>query len=85
MEFRWYEPNGRLRSKLLGTVEPDAKLLSSRRSRIRARVTEVQATFVAVLYRYAKIKHVSAGFRLENFSMAWQPEALAKKRSTFLL
>src|SRR6266403_1969486 len=37
-EFRWYEPNGRLRSKLLGAVEPDAKLLSSRRSRVRARV-----------------------------------------------
>jgi len=29
---------------------------------------------VAALYRYAKTKHVSAGFRLENVSMAWQPK-----------
>jgi hypothetical protein len=34
----------------------------------------VQGIFVAALYRYAKTKHVSAGFRLENFSMAWQPK-----------
>jgi len=34
----------------------------------------VQGIFVAALYTYAKTKHVSAGFRLENFSMAWQPK-----------
>jgi hypothetical protein len=33
----------------------------------------VQGIFVAALYRYAKTKDVSAGFRLENFSMAWRP------------
>ncbi len=34
----------------------------------------VQGIFVAALYRYAKTKHVSPGFRLEDFSMAWQPK-----------
>jgi len=34
----------------------------------------VQGIFVAALYTYAKTKHVSAGFRLENFSLAWQPK-----------
>jgi Family of unknown function (DUF6159) len=34
----------------------------------------VQGIFVAAFYRYAKTKHVSAGFRLENLSMAWQPK-----------
>lgn len=34
----------------------------------------VQGVFAAALYRYARTKEVSAGFRLENFSMAWQPK-----------
>jgi hypothetical protein len=34
----------------------------------------VQGIFVAALYRYAKTKQVSPGFRLENFSHAWQPK-----------
>ena len=34
----------------------------------------VQGIFVAALYRYAKTKQVSAGFRPEDFSMAWQPK-----------
>jgi len=34
----------------------------------------VQGIFVAALYRYAKTKQVSPGFRLENFSTAWQPK-----------
>ena len=34
----------------------------------------VQGIFVAALYRYAKTKQVSPGFRLENFSMAWRPK-----------
>jgi len=35
----------------------------------------VQGVFVAALYRYARTKDVSAGFRREDFSMAWQPRA----------
>jgi hypothetical protein len=34
----------------------------------------VQGIFVAALYRYAKTKQVSPGFRLQNFSTAWQPK-----------
>jgi hypothetical protein len=34
----------------------------------------VQGVFLAALYRYAKTKQVSAGFRLETFSTAWQPK-----------
>jgi Family of unknown function (DUF6159) len=34
----------------------------------------VQGVFVAALYRYAKTRDVSGGFRLEDFSMAWQPK-----------
>ena len=34
----------------------------------------VQGIFVSALYRYAKTRQVSAGFRLENFWMAWQPK-----------
>ena len=34
----------------------------------------VQGIFVAALYRYATTRDVSAGFRLEDFSMAWQPK-----------
>ena len=34
----------------------------------------VQGIFVAALYRYARTKDVSAGFRREDFSMAWQPK-----------
>jgi len=34
----------------------------------------VQGIFVSALYRYAKTRQVPAGFRLENFSMAWQPK-----------
>ena len=34
----------------------------------------VQGIFVAALYRYAKTKQVSPGFRLETFSTAWQPK-----------
>jgi len=34
----------------------------------------VQGIFIAALYRYAKTKQVSPGFRLENFSQAWQPK-----------
>ncbi len=34
----------------------------------------VQGIFVAALYRYAKTKDVSAGFQLDDFSMAWQPK-----------
>ena len=34
----------------------------------------VQGIFVAALYRYAKTKDVSAGFRLGDFSTAWQPK-----------
>jgi len=34
----------------------------------------VQGIFVAALYRYATTKQVSPGFRLENFSTAWQPK-----------
>ena len=34
----------------------------------------VQGVFVAALYRYARTKDVSAGFRREDFSMAWQPK-----------
>ena len=33
-----------------------------------------EGIFTAALYRYATTKQVSAGFRLENFSMAWQPK-----------
>ena len=32
----------------------------------------VQGIFVAALYRYAKTKEIPAGFRLEDFSGAWQ-------------
>jgi hypothetical protein len=31
-----------------------------------------QGIFMAALYRYASTKQVAPGFRLENFSMAWQ-------------
>jgi len=34
----------------------------------------VQGIFLASLYRYAKTRQVSAGFRPENFSTAWQPK-----------
>jgi hypothetical protein len=34
----------------------------------------VQGVFLAALYRYAKTRQVSAGFRLESFSTAWQPK-----------
>ena len=34
----------------------------------------VQGIFVSALYRYAKTRQVSAGFRLESFSTAWQPK-----------
>ncbi len=34
----------------------------------------VQGIFVAALYRYAKTRQVSPGFRLETFSTAWQPK-----------
>src|SRR6266478_7986415 len=63
-EFRWYEPNGRLRSKLLGTVEPKTKPLSSRRSGIRDGAPRCKAYLCVALYRYPKTKQVSAGFRL---------------------
>jgi hypothetical protein len=33
-----------------------------------------QGIFVAALYRYARTKVVAAGFRREDFSMAWQPK-----------
>ncbi|HJY87451.1 MAG TPA: DUF6159 family protein [Candidatus Acidoferrales bacterium] len=33
-----------------------------------------EGIFTAALYRYATTKQVSAGFRPENFSMAWQPK-----------
>jgi Family of unknown function (DUF6159) len=33
-----------------------------------------EGIFTAALYRYAITKQVSAGFRPENFSMAWQPK-----------
>lgn len=32
----------------------------------------VKGIFVAALYRYAKTKEIPAGFRLQDFSMAWQ-------------
>lgn len=32
----------------------------------------VQGIFMAALYRYASEHQVAPGFRLENFSMAWQ-------------
>jgi len=32
----------------------------------------VKGIFVAALYRYAKTKEIPVGFRLEDFSMAWQ-------------
>jgi hypothetical protein len=35
----------------------------------------VQGIFLAALYRYAKTSQVSAGFRLESFSTAWQPKS----------
>lgn len=35
----------------------------------------VQGIFVAALYRYARTRDVSAGFRLQDFSMAWQPKS----------
>jgi hypothetical protein len=34
----------------------------------------VKGIFVAALYRYAGTNNVSAGFRREDFSMAWQPK-----------
>ena len=34
----------------------------------------VKGIFVAALYRYARTNNVSAGFRREDFSMAWQPK-----------
>jgi hypothetical protein len=34
----------------------------------------VQGIFVAALYRYASTREVAPGFKLENFSMAWQPK-----------
>ncbi|MBI3665511.1 MAG: DUF4013 domain-containing protein [Acidobacteria bacterium] len=34
----------------------------------------VQGIFVAALYRYATTRQVAPGFKLENFSMAWQPK-----------
>jgi xanthosine utilization system XapX-like protein len=33
-----------------------------------------EGIFTAALYRYATTKEVAAGFRPENFSMAWQPK-----------
>ena len=33
-----------------------------------------QGIFMAALYRYASAHQVAPGFRLENFSMAWQPK-----------
>jgi hypothetical protein len=34
----------------------------------------VQGIFVAALYRYAKTRDASAGFRREDLSMAWRPK-----------
>jgi hypothetical protein len=34
----------------------------------------VQGIFIAALYRYAKTRQVSAGFRQESLSTAWQPK-----------
>ncbi len=34
----------------------------------------VKGIFVAALYRYARTNNVSAAFRREDFSMAWQPK-----------
>jgi hypothetical protein len=34
----------------------------------------VQGIFTAALYRYATTKDVSTGFRMQDFSMAWQPK-----------
>jgi hypothetical protein len=34
----------------------------------------IQGIFAAALYRYATTKDVSADFRREDFSMAWQPK-----------
>jgi hypothetical protein len=33
----------------------------------------LKGIFIAALYRYATRKEVAAGFRLQDFSMAWQP------------
>ena len=41
----------------------------------------MQGIFVAAFYRYAKTKHASAGFRLENFLDGVAAGALAKSRS----
>jgi len=35
----------------------------------------VQGIFVSALYHYAKTKQASSGFRMEDFSMAWQPKS----------
>jgi len=35
----------------------------------------VQGVFLAALYRYAKTRQVSAGFRLESFSTAWRSKS----------
>jgi hypothetical protein len=41
----------------------------------------VQGIFVAALCRYARTKDVSAGFRREDFSMAWQPKGQMSARA----
>jgi hypothetical protein len=41
----------------------------------------VQGVFLAALYRYAKTRQISAGFRLESFSMAWQPKSSSEERA----